>query len=255
MAGISGKNSFKQYYEFFPGKMDSILIEKIREIQYMPRHLENDPKKFIDQCVENTKTVKTLSELGSPIIDDYLKNATYEKNYINIFSSFIKNTGDSFYEKVFNVKEPQLFNDLFNVLNTKSFYIKDIYKFTGRDPIEDIEICSPSHLMQSIESILSSFRTQFADVADKRREFGYRDGIPVFCAEGLLDLQLVCCEELILKDVEVATDMLYTPRLWGDAFKDSNLSTSMRFSKPNTRRVSNLLYHPNIQKQVLKYLL
>lgn len=255
MTGISGKNPFKQYYEFFPGKMDNIIIEKIREIQYMPRHLENEPKKFIDQCVENTKTLKTFSELGSPVIDDYLKNATYEKSYINIFNSFIKNTGDTFYEKVFDAKEPQLLNNLFNVSNTKSFYIKDIYNFTGRDPIEGIEICSPSHLMQSIESIINSFRTQLSDVPNEGRTFGFCDWVHVFRAEGLLDLQLVCCEELIVKDVEVTTDLLYRPHFWGDADNDSDLSTSIWFSKPNTRRFSNLLYHPNIQRQVLKYLL
>lgn len=256
MAGIQIDDSLRNCYKFFGSKMDNMIIEEIRNIQYMPRHLAHSPTKFIAQCVENVKNLEAFKKLGSPIIDDYLKGASYEKNYIQIFNAFTKNDRESLAYSLF--EKSKLFNRMFEVVKFNKFEIDKTYGAIEYPQIQETKINEEKHLIQSLELMHDSFidhldEYEYDDDYDDDHPYRNFEYVHVYHASGELDLQLLCCKDLILKDIHVIIDERYYPD--PHYSHSSNIVTQLWFSRPEAKDFSNLLDYKNIRKQVLNYLL
>lgn len=240
MTGISSKSDLNEWYNFLGRNMDSIIIEKIRDIQYIPRHQAKDPNTFIEQCFENLNVLKVFKTLGSPIINDYLDKAHYEKNYIQIFDFFDKNHIYDYKDKKL-LSKGKLFPDLFDVVGFKNCFFEEIFTFEGAQPTHKVEVFDEQQLLHLICQKKESF---FAGLNDENER--YRDAI-LFKFSGQLELRMVCPGNLVLKGIDFTMEQ--RKGCW-------EVVNTMSFKeKAKKRDYGILIYYPKIQKQVLDYLL
>lgn len=250
---LGKKYTFQEFCQIFPGKMENLVLEKLREIQYLPRHLDSDIA-FLKECVENVKLIDMFMGFDSPVVKEYIEGLNYEKDYIRIMSSFMKNSINKLQKPEYLLTHHPL-ADLFTLSNFRDTEFKKGIDGGGASVV--------IHNEQELNVQMLEMRDLF-----KERYFNkstYKTIIHLGSFKGTCDLQVIANGSVIIRNVPLLFNFKTSSH-----FSPSGIRSTIDYSgaylhRPEVkinlghdgskREYDNLIFNHHIKTQLVEYLL